>query len=134
MDNKMMKYEGNFFVRMFSKIKRLFSKNKVQNSEILKEIEDVKEEILAEEKNEEVKEDITKFEAKQKFVELVKKFDAREIEEKDLTAEETIQLTKYYLDKKKRLNKEIEMKNQKLENLKLKLNRYYEKAMKLKTE
>lgn len=121
MNNKIMKYEGNFFGRVINKIKLFFFKNKVEEKET------VSEEIKVEHVT-------NNDEAKQKFVELVRKFNAREIEEKDLTPEEKEQLTKYYENKNKELDKRIENQKNVLENLNLKLNRYYEKVMKLKVE
>lgn len=121
MNNEIMKYEGNFFGRIINKIKLFFFKNKVAEKEIIKE--EIKVEHL-----------INNDESKQKFVELVIKFNAREIEEKDLSAEEKEQLTKYYEDKNKELDKQIEDKKKILKNINSKINRYYEKTMKLKAE
>lgn len=119
MDNKIMKYEENFLGRIINKIKTLFCKNKTQEKEPIKEI--------VEETNTSNNE-----EAKQKFVELVRKFNAREIEEKDLTTEEIEQLTRYYENRDKELDKEIASQKRILENLNMKLNRLSEKTMSLK--
>lgn len=119
MNNKIVKYEGNVFNRIISKIKLLFCKGKV-------------EEVRVEEAR--VEKEINNEEAKKKFVELVRKFNAREIEEKDLTEEEIDQLTKYYENRNKELDEQIESQKRTLEELNAKLNRYYNKVMKLKAE
>jgi hypothetical protein len=119
MDNKIMKYEESFLGRIIRKIKTLFFKNKTQEKESIKEIADEQKTINNEE-------------AKQKFIELVRKFNAREIQEKDLTAEEIEQLTKYYEDRDKELDKEIASQKRILENLNMKLNRLSEKAISFK--
>ena len=125
MDNKIMKYEENFFRITINKIKSFFSKNKVE------EIKQEKKEDIKEEIREEIKEETTNNE-KQKFVELVRKFNAREIEEKDLTQQEIEKLTKYYKNRDMELDKEIANQKRILENLNLRLNRLAEKTMALK--
>lgn len=131
MNNKITKYEANFFERIFNKIKLFFFKKNIEENEI--KDEEIKDEEIKELKNEETKEvKIINDEAKQKFVELVKKFEAKEIEEEDLMPEEVEQLTRYYENKDKELDEKIEKHKRVLETINIKLNRYYEKTISLK--
>ncbi|MBE5812417.1 MAG: hypothetical protein E7314_02025 [Clostridiales bacterium] len=125
MNNKMVKYNEKFFTRILNRIKLFFNKNKMEqitNKEI------VTENII--ESNADNKND--NYEQKQRFVQLITKFEANEITKDELSLKEIEQLIKYYENKNDELDKKISSQKNILQNLNIKLNRTYERAIKLK--
>lgn len=112
MENKIITYIKNFFNKLFNKIKPLFFKNNLKDTENSQELKQVAQPQVK----------ITNNEEKQNFSKLVLAFDNNKIKEKDLTQKEREQLKIYYENKNKELDMQIEKQQKILVTLNQKIN------------
>jgi len=100
-EKNLIKYNSNFFHKMWDRIKSIFSKNTNSKEETFVE------NVVEENKNLVVEDKIENIVAVSDIDDLVSMYEAEELREIDMTAEERAQLIEYYEKKNEELDREI---------------------------
>jgi len=122
---QMIKYENRLINKFFNKIKSLFVKKSEQTE--IEEIENTVEELNKEIDYESIT-GVKKYNPKEEIIKTADVFENNQSIIKDLADEQIKELIEYYQEKNKELDRKIEYKKRKFNNLAKKLNDYCENA------
>ena len=118
---QMIKYENKLINKFFNKIKSLFVKKSEQTE--IEEIENTVEELNKEIDYESIT-GVKKYNPKEEIIKTADVFENNQSIIKDLTDEQIKELIEYYQEKNKELDREIDYKKRKFNNLAKRLNDY----------
>jgi len=122
---QMIKYKENFIYNLVYKIKKLFVKKN-------KKIENIdKENIAKQQESDMYFETLTEYKKyipSEELIDTITKFENNQNIISELTDEQVKELIKYYREKNKELDRELEYKKKKFDDLVKKLNNFCEKS------
>lgn len=118
---QMIKYENRLINKFFNKIKSLFVKKSEQTE--IEKIENTVEELNKEIDYESIT-GVKKYNPKEETIKTADVFENNQSIIKDLTDEQIKELIEYYQEKNKELDREIDYKKRKFNNLAKRLNDY----------